>query len=128
MIGEILTPGVQDRGDSELAAKTLAAKFRMIDDTQMPVIVPYDDYAKSLLKRLEFSEGCGGLARQLQPYIVPVPRQGFDALYKAGAVIPVAPEKWEDQFMMLAHEGLYDPRFGLSWDEPSLIRTEDLNW
>ncbi|MGS1118425.1 CRISPR-associated endonuclease Cas3'' [Castellaniella sp. UC4442_H9] len=119
---------LRDSKASTLPMETLAAKFRMIDDTQMPVIVPYDDYAKSLLKRLEFSEGCGGLARQLQPYIVPVPRQGFDALYKAGAVNPVAPEKWENQFMMLAHEGLYNPRFGLSWDEPSLIRTEDLNW
>lgn len=119
---------LRDSKASTLPMETLAAKFRMIDNMQMPVIVPYDDHAKALLKRLELSAGCGGLARQLQPYLVPVPRQGFDALYKAGAVIPVAPGKWEDQFMMLAHEGLYNPRFGLSWDEPSLIRTEDLNW
>jgi len=115
------------RPDS-LPMETLATKFRMIDSVQMPVIVPYDDEAREALKALEFAEGSVGLARKLQPYLVQLPRQGFDALYKAGAVIPVAPKKWGDQFMELAHEGLYDHRFGLSWDHPAFIRTEHLNW
>ena len=111
-----------------LPMETLATKFRMIDSVQMPVIVPYDDKAKGFLHELEHAEGSVGLSRKLQPYLVQLPRQGFDALYKAGAVIPVAPKKWEDQFMVLAHEGLYDQRFGLSWDNPAFIRTEHLNW
>lgn len=119
---------LRDSKPDTLPMETLAAKFRMIDNVQMPVIVPYDDHAKALLKDLRFSTGCGSLARQLQPYLVSVPRQGFDALYKAGAVVSVAPEKWGDQFMVLAHGGLYNQHFGLSWDGPGLIRTEDLNW
>lgn len=111
-----------------LPMETLATKFRMIDNVQMPVIVPYDDCALKALKALKFAQGSVGLARKLQPYLVQLPRQGFDALYKAGAVVPVAPEKWGDQFMVLAHEGLYNERFGLSWDNPALIRLEDLNW
>ncbi|WP_425423956.1 CRISPR-associated helicase Cas3' [Simplicispira psychrophila] len=111
-----------------LPMETLATQFRMIDNVQMPVIVPYDDCAREALKDLEFAEGSVGLARKLQPYLVQLPRQGFDALYKAGAVIPVAPKKWGEQFMVLAHEGLYNERFGLSWDNPALIRSEDLNW
>ncbi|GKS99199.1 CRISPR-associated helicase/endonuclease Cas3 [Acidovorax sp. SUPP3434] len=117
----------ESRIDS-LPMETLATKFRMIDSVQMPVIVPYDDDAKGLLRDLEHAEGSVGLARKLQPYLVQLPRQGFDALYEAGAVIPVAPQKWGDQFMVLAHEGLYDPQFGLSWDHPAFIRTEHLNW
>lgn len=115
------------RPDS-LPMETLATKFRMIDSVQMPVIVPYDDKAKGYLRDLEHAEGSVGLARKLQPYLVQLPRQGFDALYKAGAVIPVEPKKWGDQFMVLAHEGLYDPQFGLRWDNPAFIRTEHLNW
>ena len=108
-----------------LPMETLASKFRMIDSVQMPVIIPYDDKARKALRALEHAQGCGALARELQPYLVQLPRQGFDALYKAGAVVPVA-EKWGDQFMVLAHEGLYDPQFGLSWDDPTYIRTEHL--
>ncbi|WP_399679939.1 CRISPR-associated helicase Cas3' [Xenophilus sp.] len=119
---------LRDSRPDSLPMETLAAKFRMIDSVQMPVIVPYDDDAKKAIDALTYAQGCAGLARKLQPYLVQLPRQGFDALYKAGAVIPVTPEKWGDQFMVLAHEGLYDPHFGLSWDDPTLIRPDLLSW
>lgn len=119
---------LKDSRPESLPMEMLATKFRMIDSVQMPVIVPYDGDAREALRALEFAEGCGGLARKLQPYLVQLPRQGFDALYKAGAVVPVKPERWGNQFMVLAHEGLYDRHFGLSWDDPTFIRTEHLNW
>ena len=119
---------LRDSCPDSLPMETLATKFRMIDNVQMPVIVPYGDGAREALRALEFAEGSVGLARKLQPYLVQLPKQGFDALYKAGAVIPVAPKKWGEQFMVLAHEGLYDRRYGLSWDDPSFIRSEHLNW
>lgn len=115
------------RPDS-LPMETLATKFRMIDSVQMPVIVPYDDEARKALKDLEFAEGSVGLARKLQPYVVQLPKQGFDALYQAGAVAPVEPAKWGEQFMVLVHPDLYDDRFGLHWDNPTFIRSERLNW
>lgn len=111
-----------------LPMETLATKFRMIDSVQMPVIVPFDDTAREALRALEHAQGCGGLARKLQPYLVQLPRQGFDALYKAGAIAPVAPQKWGEQFMVLVHPDLYNERFGLNWDNPSFIRLESLSW
>lgn len=111
-----------------LPLETLAAQFRMIDSVQMPVIIPFDDTARKALRDLEYAEGCGKLARDLQPYMVQLPRQGFDALYKAGAIVTVAPEKWGEQFTVLVNEGLYDSRYGLTWDNPSFIRTESLSW
>ncbi len=111
-----------------LPMETLATKFRMIDSVQMPVIVPYDDEARDALEQLRFAEGSVGLARKLQPYLVQLPRQGFDALYQARAIEPVAPEKWGDQFMVLTHVDLYHPRFGLHWDSPTFIHSERLNW
>lgn len=115
------------RHDS-LPMETLATKFCMIDSVQMPVIVPYDDKAREALEQLQFAEGSVGLARKLQPYLVQLPRQGFDALYKAGAIKPVAPQKWGEQFMALEHPDLYDDRFGLHWDNPTFIHSERLNW
>lgn len=111
-----------------LPLETLAAKFRMIDTVQMPVIVPFDDDAREYLKSLRHVDKSGGLARKLQPYLVQLPRNGFDALRKAGAIQPVAPEKWGEQFMELVTEDLYDPHFGLSWDDPAFVKTESLMW
>jgi len=115
------------RPDS-LPMETLAAKFRMIDSVQMPVIVPYDVIAREALEQLRFAEGSVGLARKLQPYLVQLPRQGFDALYKAGAIAPVAPQKWGEQFMELVQPDLYNDQFGLYWENPTFIRTERLIW
>jgi CRISPR-associated endonuclease/helicase Cas3 len=115
------------RPDS-LPLETLAAKFRMIDNAQRPVIVPYDDAARKALDELRFAQGCVGLARKLQPYVVQVSRQGFDELHRAGAIQAVAPEKWGEQFMALVNVDLYDWRWGISWDNPSFIRAESLAW
>ena len=106
-----------------LPLETLAAKFRLIDSVQRPVIVPYDDTAKKLLCDLEFAEGCGGIARQLQPYLVQLPQQGFDALFKAGAVQAVAQDKWGDQFMALVNGDIYDHSVGLGWEQPTFMKT-----
>lgn len=111
-----------------LPMETLATKFRMIDTVQMPVIVPYDDDARGALKDLRYSEKCGGLARTLQPYLVQLPQHGFDVLRESGAVQPVAPERWNEQFMELIAMDLYDSNFGLSWEDPSFIKTECLLW
>lgn len=112
---------LKDSRPDSLPMETLATRFRMIDNVQMPVIVPYDDGALEALRALEFAEGSVGLARKLQPYLVQLPRQGFDALYKAGAVVPVAPKKWGEQFMVLTNRDIYSQRYGLHWDNPTFM-------
>jgi len=106
----------------------LANKFRMIDSVQFPVIIPFDDLARDALTALEFAEGCGELARQLQPYIVQLPRQGYDALLMVGAIQPVAAERYGEQFMQLVNPDLYHQQYGLHWDNPAFIRSESLCW
>lgn len=110
-----------------LPLETLAAKFRMIDTVQMPVIVPYDDEAREALERLRYAEKSGGLARSLQPYLVQVPRQTFDALRSTGAIQPVSAQ-WGEQFMWLANPDLYHPQHGLHWDDPAFMWSERLVW
>jgi len=112
----------ESRPDS-LPLETLAMKFRMIDSVQMPVIVPYDDTARETLERLRFAESSVGLARKLQPYLVQLPRQGFDALHKARAIAPIAPEKWGQQFMELVNSDIYSKNFGLHWDDPTFMQS-----
>lgn len=99
----------------------LADKFRMIDSVQCPVIIPFDEIAEAALNALEFADGCGELARQLQSYIVQLPRQGYEALLKVGAIQPVAPERYGEQFMQLVNPDLYHARYGLYWENPSFM-------
>ena len=109
-----------------LPMEMLATKFRMIDSVQMPVIVPYDDEARDALHELSFSEGSVKLARKLQPYLVQVPRRGFEALRSSGAVQYVAQQRWGDQFAELTNINLYDKNFGLSWDNPTFVHACNL--
>ena len=112
----------ESRIDS-LPLETLAAKFRMIDTVQLPVIVPFDNDARRDIESLRFAEKSGGLARKLQPYLVQLPRNGFDALRNAGAVQPVAPEKWGEQFMELVNMDIYSREFGVWWEEPTFMNS-----
>ncbi len=116
-----------------LPMETLADKFRLIDNLQYPVIVPWhsepwDNEARSLIDRLRHAEKCGGLARQLQRYLVQLPKAGFDALCGTGAVQPVSMERWGEQFMELVNTELYDERFGVCWDDPSFLKPEGCIW
>jgi len=109
-----------------LPMDTLAEQFKMIDSVQMPVIVPFDDEARDAIRDLRFVDGLQGISRRLQRYLVQVPKHGFEALRKAGAIEAVRPEKWGHQFMVLANESLYDDDFGLSWDNPTFIESSAL--
>jgi CRISPR-associated endonuclease/helicase Cas3 len=117
---------LRDSRLESLPFETLAAKYRIIDNTQMPVIVPYDDPAKDALERLKHAEGCGALARLLQPYLVQLPRQGYRALLAARAIEPVRPDRYGDQFMQLVNPDLYQGEYGLHWDDPAFLSAERL--
>lgn len=109
-----------------LPLETVAAQFRMIETAMKPVIVPYDDDAREALSTLEHAPTVGRIARRLQPYLVQVPHQGYDALFRAGAIQPVAMDRYGDQFMQLVNPDLYSPRLGLGWDDPTFLRAEHL--
>jgi len=109
-----------------LPLETLATKFRLIENLQFPVIIPFDDHASAALRGLEFIDKVGGVSRLLQPYIVQLPRQGYDALHRVGAIQPAANEKFGDQFMWLMNKSLYSQEVGLDWTDPTFMKAESL--
>ncbi len=114
-----------------LPFETLSAKFRMIESVMCPVIVPFDgdnDTAKNALQSLHFAKSCGAIARTLQPYLVQLPKAGYDALRAVQAIQPVAPGRYGEQFMELVNPDLYHPSFGLRWDNPTFKASESLVW
>lgn len=108
---------------------TLEQKFRMIENNQRAVIIPFDYIARAGLRELVYAEGVGGIARKLQAYTVQVPRQGFAALERVGAIAAIEPDKFGDQFMVLINEDLYDRKaLGLNWSDPTYRSGESNIW
>ncbi|GGY02286.1 CRISPR-associated helicase/endonuclease Cas3 [Litchfieldella qijiaojingensis] len=119
---------VEDGRLEGIPFETLEQKFRMIENNQRAVIIPFDDKARAALRELAYAEGVGGIARKLQPYTVQVPQQGFAALERVGAIAPVEPDKFGEQFMELVNEDLYDERLGLNWSDPTFRSDESNIW
>ena len=111
-----------------LPFETLARHYRIISSVQMPVLVPFDDEAREALRALRHAESALGLARRLQRYIVQIPRAAYRLLREAGAVQPIAPEKWGEQFMELVNESLYDESCGLAWENPAYLQVQASVW
>lgn len=119
---------IEDAGLEGLPFEMLSTKFRMIESTQRPVIVLFDDDARNALRELEFAEGCGGAARKLQPYLVQIPHTAYAELHRVGAIQAVEEHRYGEQFMLLVNPDLYDSCFGLHWDNPAFVSSERLLW
>jgi CRISPR-associated endonuclease/helicase Cas3 len=104
--------------------QNIARDFRMIETRLKPVIIEFDDKAEKLVRDLEFAENIGAIARQLQVYLVQMPEKGFKELLTVGAIKPIKPEKFGDQFWRLIDPDLYDDEAGLSWDNPVFMEAE----
>lgn len=104
----------------------ISDQFQMIESTMIPVIIPYDDDARTSIRELEYAERVGGISRKLQPYLVQIPEQGYKALKSAGAVQPVRQEEFGEQFLVLNNKDLYHDHYGLNWDDSVFISADSL--
>jgi CRISPR-associated endonuclease/helicase Cas3 len=104
--------------------EAIARDFQLIEDGMLPILIPFDDRARALLKELMSADQVGEIARRLQPYVVQVPPGQFARLCGAGVVQRVAPERFGEQFWMLVSESLYRDDVGLTWEDPSYRSAE----
>lgn len=95
--------------------ETIARDFRMIEQSMAPVIVPWDETARSALRDLERADKVGGIARRLQPYLAQVSAKDRAALIASGAAYAVRPAEFGEQFVRLREldPEIYDPAVGL---------------
>lgn len=95
--------------DCELPFRTIAEQFQLIDSPARPVIVPYDDKAKEQLEALRHAAQINGIMRKLQPYIVQLYPQEFEAFRQAGIIQEVR----ADVFKLTNMEHWYDEQVGV---------------
>ena len=101
-----------------LQTRDHALAFRMLDDDTVPVVVPdYEAHAEQLLQLLANApEQAGAVVRQLQPYIVALPRR---VMQQDSAVHALCQPVWADLHVW---RGEYHPAYGI--DTANLINEE----
>jgi len=117
----------QTQRDLDFPFSRIAQAFRLIDDVMAPVLIPWDDEARTALDALEHAPvPPAGVLRRLQQYVVPVPAKVRAALLAVGAVQAIKAEVYGDRFVRLGSTDLYHPAFGLDWNDPT-FRTAESN-
>ena len=106
--------------------ETIAHEFKVISTSALPVIVPYDETARQLVRDLNHVPRPGAITRRLQPYVVTVPRDARARLVAAGAVQFVREAEFDEQFAVLENESLYSCDVGLTWADPTFREAEPL--
>ena len=90
------------------AFRDVANRFRLIENTMFPVIIPFNQNAENLIERLPFAAAPGGLLRELQHYTVQIYAHQLAALDEAGAI-----EYVDEQYPVLIDTELYGLQEGL---------------
>jgi len=110
----------------DVAYRTIAEKFRMIESGLAPVIIPREPEAVEALNLLRRGViGPGAAARRLQTHLVQVPPKARALLIANGHVAFEAAERFGDQFAVLQTPSLYDEIIGLLWEDADYLGLEN---
>ena len=108
-------------GDFRCSFRSAAEKFHLIDEAgQAPVVVMYGDGA-DLIRTLEKERPDRQLSRQLQRYVVNLPRYLHSRLLAEGAIRELHPGIY-----VQGHRALYDGDLGFSPDKSLIYEPDEL--
>ena len=100
----------------EFPFRTVAEKFRLIDQNTYTIYIPYGE-GTALIQRLQDGECSRELYRKLGRYAVSVYDKHFQALYHTGALLTVP--ALDSDSAILTDMGLYNELMGLSLEADS---------
>jgi CRISPR-associated endonuclease/helicase Cas3 len=104
-----------DGEDPHFQYKQVARDYRIIDDDQRAVIVPFDRRGRRLIEALTMMRHPPGrdFARKLQRYAIGVRECGLRKLMDAGAIT-----LYHEQYYVVENASAYDRQLGLTIDCP----------
>jgi CRISPR-associated endonuclease/helicase Cas3 len=92
--------------------RTAAEEFQIIENHTMTVIIPYNDESEQQIKKLRFSAYPGATIRKLQPFVVNIYEEEYEALNSKGAIEIVG-----ERYAVLNNMSHYHPETGISIPE-----------
>ncbi len=108
--------------------RTAADRFRMIEEYERPIIVPWGYEGRDLVGQLKAAShaDCWRIARKLQRYMVGVTPQCFEKMLGADITL-VRDAEFGDRFPVLNHFNIYDDERGLNLEKMGLYDASYLN-
>ena len=111
-----LTEGV---GRINFPFREIGESFKIIDNDMISIIIPYNDEAKKIIKKLRYAEFTKNLARKAQRFSVQVYPQILRKLEG------VSIERIQDNYLVLTNADLYRYDIGLTYDDPTFREIEN---
>lgn len=105
-------------GNLEFQFEEISEKFKLIEESGLAVVIPYNDECESLLEKVNYEPDLKWLARKLQIYSVSVPIYKYRELENAGALKTIG-----EMFTVLADERAYDSMLGITL--PQVLSDDD---
>lgn len=116
-----------DTKNMDFPFQNVAKAFQMIESFQLPIIIAWNEDAKQAIEALRHAEHIGGIARQLQRFIVQVSPKDFAYFLQHGDIKPIVPERFGNQFYELVEKKFwYSETAGLDLREDRNLPTEAL--
>lgn len=113
------------RQGTDFAFRTVAEKFRMIETTMLPVVIPRG--VEDVIARLSVEAiPSGALARDLQRHVVLVPEKARARMVACGKAAFAARQVRGDQFCVLEAGDLYHADSGLWWEDAEYLGAEEM--
>jgi len=119
---DIIQDCLQGIKNLDFQFRDMAEKFKIIEDSQKVILIPYDKNADNLIKSLKFHLSRNTL-RKLQRYTVQIPERVFEQLCSAGYI-----EALNNNFWSLNEIGMkeaYSEKTGLTLDTPDFYQAEN---
>ncbi len=108
------------RGRALFQFRQAARAFRMIEDSQLPILVPYDEKAALLRDELQAGDLPFVPQRELQPYLVSIRKEAMRQLNDQGFV-----QEHESGVWLLLNQSIYSGKKGL---DPTSSRLDKSLW
>ncbi len=111
----------EGKRDGNFPFREIAQDFQIIENGMVPLIIPWDSTAVSIIQRLRYSDFPASAARKAQKYTITVPSRLLAGLIAAHVV-----ENIHDQYPVLINTDLYREDVGLCPDDPLFHKVESL--
>ncbi len=118
---EIIQDCLQGIENLDFPFKDIAEKFKIIEDTQKTILIPYDEKADNLIEDLKFHMSRNTL-RKLQRYVVQIPERVFKELYNVGYIESLSNELWT--LSEIGMKEAYSEKTGLTLNTPDFYQAE----
>jgi CRISPR-associated endonuclease/helicase Cas3 len=102
-------------GELPIQFRAIEERYKLICDTQLPILIPYDEIARDLISELESPFVDYVPHRKLQPYLISVPERSIKELEANGVV-----RAHESGVWILLRKDAYTPQKGLTLDAAPL--------